>query len=716
MKRKVTLLINLSVALMIACSLTAQVKSNAGKSENDDIRNVCEKDRPGNLLVKIGQSVKSTDDYCIPSGNCNSGDGFTSFEFAEISNIESGCSPDGYGDFTSMTGSAQVGSAYTASFQSGYSNQFASMWIDYNDDEEFSEIERVITDFEIQTSNTTYSTEVTIPPFAQVGPHRLRIGACWNGASSTDPCGTFQYGEWEDYTINISGTNAQYNAVLVSIDINEVSPAGNFIPKATVGNFGLETISFPVTMTEPVTGYTSTVQVTDLEQNETIQIEFDTWNIPLGEFTIEACTELEGDEIPDNDCLSKTVSFINMNRQMVLTETATGTWCEWCPAAQNGCDDLLINWNKVAIVEHHVDDDFSNEFSSSRIQELYFIGGYPTACFDGRLANMGGGGSSTSNYLMYVPKYDSCMNITSPVIMNMEVSHEGNEYTAVITINKDGEILSENNVLHFIVTQSNIEFSWQSMTHVEHVNRLMVPDQFGTPVDFGSGSIQVVTLNFTMDPEWPLEDCEFIAAFQNMDEGQGYQSGIPGYPTKYVVYQTIKQGAIDLNVGFTASADTIMPGTTVNFANLTHGGYVNTPEIYQWYFLGATPDTSTMKDPSVVYNNPGDFDVMLIVNRGWQIDTLTIEHAIHVNTGVGILQKAVQYVSIYPNPANERLTIKAEQIIENIEIYTPYGQLVQKIETDFQSVNINVSDLVPGLYQLKIQLEKGIVTESIIIQ
>lgn len=716
MKRKIILWINLSTYLLVICSLMAQMDVPADKTGKDEFVKEFTSERWVEHFQNKSTPTDSPKDYCIPSGNCNSGDGFTNFEFAGISNMGSGCSPNGYGDFTNMTGSAQVGSVYTASFQSGYNNQFASMWIDFNDDEEFSEIERVITDFLIVASSTTYSIDVTIPSFAETGYHRLRIGACWNGASSTDPCGTFQYGEWEDYTINISGTNAQYNAVLVSIDINEVSPVGIFIPKATVGNFGSEIINFPVTMTEAITGYTSTVQVTDLGPNETIQVEFDTWNIPLGEYTIEACTELDGDEIPADDCLSIAVSIINMNRQMVLTETATGTWCEWCPAAQNGCDDLLMNWNKVAVVEHHVDDDFSNEFSSSRIQELYFIGGYPTACFDGRLANMGGGGSSTSNYLMYVPKYDSCMNITSPVVMSMEVSHEGNEYTAVITINKDGEILSENNVLHFIVTQSNIEFSWQSMTHVEHVNRLMVPDQFGTPVDFGSGSIQVVTLNFTMDPEWPLEDCEFIAACQNMDEGQGYQSGIPGYPTKYVVYQTIKQGAIDLNVGFTASADTIMPGTTVNFTNLTHGGYVNTPEIYQWYFLGATPDTSTMKDPSVVYNNPGDFDVMLIVNRGWQIDTLTIEHAIHVDTGVGILQKAVQYVSIYPNPANERLTIKAEQIIENIEIYTPYGQLVQKIETDFQSVNINVSDLVPGLYQLKIQLEKGIVSESIIIQ
>lgn len=692
MKRKHLDLQLLSVALLVMISLTAQVWPH--------------------------RIVDSPNDYCIPSANCNSGDGFVDFEFAGISNIGSGCSPDGYGDFTSITGSAEIGQTYTASFKTGYGGQKASLWIDINDDEIFADFERLITDFDLPGSNTTFSIDVVIPVSASIGIHRLRIGACWNAPSSTDPCANLQYGEWEDYTIEITGTPASYNASVVSIDMSVYNPFGEIIPKATVGNFSIEAVSFPVTLTETTTGYSSTIQVSDLGAGEMLQVEFDSWNVPVGTYTIEACTELVGDELPQDDCLEKSVNFIIMNRQMVLLEVATGTWCQWCPAAQNGCDDLLMNWKNVAVVEHHNlnDDPFMNEFSTYRVETMYYIWAYPFATFDGRVAEPGGGGPTGTEYGYYLQKYDTCMSITAPVTMSMDITHSGNEYTAVITINKDGDILSANNVVHFLVTQSNIEYSWQGMTTVEHVNRLMVPDHFGTPVDFGTGSVQVVTLNFTMDPEWALEDCEFVACLQNMDPDQGYQSGIPGYPTKYIVYQTIKQGAIDLNVDFTSSADTIVPGTTVNFTNLTHGGYVNTPENYQWYFPGATPDVSILKDPTVVYNSSGDYDVTLIVNRGWQIDTLTIDNAIHVESGVGISQNIIFDVSIYPNPASDRLSIKTDHLIENVEIYTAYGQLVHRLETKNRNVNLNVSGLDPGLYLIKLQMEHGIATKSIVIK
>jgi hypothetical protein len=718
MKRKITALINLCIALVIASGLTAQVKGPGDKPEIGEIQKVCMTDKSGNLQVKAGQTVDSPDEYCIPTGNCNSGDGFDDFEFAGISNINSNCSPGGYGDFTSMSGSAELGLTYTASFKTAYGGQKASMWIDFNDDEIFSEFERLITDFDLPGSNTTFTTDVTIPASANIGIHRLRIGACWNAPSSPDPCATFQYGEWEDYTIEITGTPANYNAAVVSIDINAVCPFGEIIPKATVANFSVEQVSFPVTMTEPSTGYSSTVQITNLGVGEMLQVEFDSWNFPIGVYDIEVCTALEGDEIPQDDCLQKTVSFINMNRQMVLAEVATGTWCQWCPAAQNGCDDLLLNWKNVAVVEHHNlnADPFMNEYSTFRVETMYYMNAYPFATFDGRVAEPGGGSSTGTEYGYYLPKFDTCMSITATVKMSMDVTHSGNEYNAIITIQKEGDISSVNNAVHFFVTQSNIEYSWEGMTSVEHVNRLMVPDQYGTAVDFSSGSVQVVTLNFSMDPEWPLEDCEFVACLQNMDPDQGYQSGIPGYPTQYTVYQTIKQGAIDLNVDFTASANTIVPGTTVNFTNLTHGGYVNTPEIYQWYFPGATPETSTLKDPSVIYENSGNYNVTLVVNRGWQIDTLTIENAIHVESGIGIAEKSIHSVNIYPNPASERVSIKSDQPIRKIEIYSQYGQMVRWFETNFQHVNLNISGLTPGLYLIKVQMENGIDTQTIIIK
>lgn len=270
--------------------------------------------------------IDGTDDYCIPGGNCTLGDGFEDFIFAGIENLGSGCSSSGYGDFTSMQGTAEIGSSYTAGFSTGYSDQYVSMWVDFDDDEVFSDWERILTDFNLASTGVIIETNVLIPGNASPGVHRLRIGANWADISSPDPCVTFQYGEWEDYMIEITGSPINYNAMLSTIDMASIMIAGDIIPMATVVNGGIETISFPVTMTEPTTGYSSTVEVVDLPMGGSLQVEFDTWTTEIGSYDIEICTDLTGDEIPDDDCLSKTIAFSDQPRQKVVAEFFTGTW------------------------------------------------------------------------------------------------------------------------------------------------------------------------------------------------------------------------------------------------------------------------------------------------------------------------------------------------------------------------------------------------------
>lgn len=254
--------------------------------------------------------VYPSDSYCIPSANCSFGDGFTDFAWAGIENFESGCSDNGYGVFTDLEAEVEIGQTYTATFATGYGNQMVSMWIDFNLDYEFSDIERVLTDFNLAEAGVLYNVDIVIPGNGLPGNTTMRIGANWIDISSPNPCATFTYGEWEDYSIEVTGDPIDLNAGTVSIDINPLMPAGDITPYATVKNFGVETISFPVTMTVEGTSYSSTIQVTDLALGEEFQVEFDTWNAPTGIYTVEVCTDLTGDQIPDNDCMSAEISTI----------------------------------------------------------------------------------------------------------------------------------------------------------------------------------------------------------------------------------------------------------------------------------------------------------------------------------------------------------------------------------------------------------------------
>jgi PKD repeat protein len=154
-------------------------------------------------------------DFCYPTANCSFGDGFTGFNLENILNWDNGCSDEGYGDFSELTTELEPGESYTVMFETGYSNQDACLWIDFNNNMEFEESERLITDFNLANANQTYTTTIDIPEDVPPGEKRLRIRANWQN-SAADPCANFSYGETEDYTVIITG-----NPLVAGFDADE---------------------------------------------------------------------------------------------------------------------------------------------------------------------------------------------------------------------------------------------------------------------------------------------------------------------------------------------------------------------------------------------------------------------------------------------------------------------------------------------------------------
>ncbi len=70
------------------------------------------------------------------------------------------------------------------------------------------------------------------------------------------------------------------------------------------------------------------------------------------------------------------------------------------------------------------------------------------------------------------------------------------------------------------------------------------------------------------------------------------------------------------------SADSLSgcPGLTVQFSDST----LNSPTSWQWSFPGGTPDTSTLQNPVITYNNPGTYNnVRLVVTNTYGTDSVT---------------------------------------------------------------------------------------------
>lgn len=178
---------------------------------------------------------------------------------------------------------------------------------------------------------------------------------------------------------------------------------------------------------------------------------------------------------------------------------------------RSGCD--------VAIVEYHSSssDPFYNNYALYR-KNYYgsMVPGYPTAIFDGVLSVVGGSHSS-SMYPYYLPRYNQRKAINSSFTIDIAGEHIGLDYDVTITVTKVAT--STNMVLQLALTESHIPYSWQDQDSLHWVERLMVPNQYGTPLDFsGHGhDVNIIALTFTLASGWVADNCELTAFVQDND-------------------------------------------------------------------------------------------------------------------------------------------------------------------------------------------------------
>ncbi len=139
---------------------------------------------------------------CTESSNCGFGDGFTDVVLQEIENLDNGCSNTGYGDFTYMEATLEAGKTYAIHWASGYADNHADLYIDFNNDCEMYDPNELLIDDHLLSLSLDSAT-FTIPEFVTAGQKRLRLVACWQKDPECFGNNYCPYGEIEDYIVNI---------------------------------------------------------------------------------------------------------------------------------------------------------------------------------------------------------------------------------------------------------------------------------------------------------------------------------------------------------------------------------------------------------------------------------------------------------------------------------------------------------------------------------
>ncbi|GAB3586244.1 M4 family metallopeptidase [Hymenobacter daeguensis] len=144
--------------------------------------------------------------YCTSNGSSVA---YEYIDYVAVGSLARTSGADGgYYNGTALTApslAAGVAQTFTVSagFVSSAYSEYVKMYIDYNKNGVFTDAGELVVNAAASTSAINRSFSFTVPTTAKNGTTRMRVVLSDN--SATTSCGTYSYGETEDYTVNITG-------------------------------------------------------------------------------------------------------------------------------------------------------------------------------------------------------------------------------------------------------------------------------------------------------------------------------------------------------------------------------------------------------------------------------------------------------------------------------------------------------------------------------
>ncbi len=167
----------------------------------------------------------------------------------------------------------------------------------------------------------------------------------------------------------------------------------------------------------------------------------------------------------------------------------------------------------------------------------------------------------------------------------------------------------------------------------------------------------------------------------------------------YGVLHTTRQSLLHSNMcsnvlhaDFRAIPDAVLPGNATNFYYYSNG---RRPDSFFWTFEGATPASSTEKDPAQIrYDTPGAYTVTLTVKQGNEEAT---------ETKKGYLKVTTSNLQAYPNPADREITLAAPagQELMSVSVYNTLGKLLFTATATQRTFTFDTQDFANGLYLMR---------------
>jgi len=374
---------------------------------------------------------------------------FTSVEpitkvvFADIDNSSSASSNDEIEDFTHIEGEVEQGGSYVIElegFTDGPYDNYFTVWIDWNQDDVWESTNDEMYEVGFITNSTGVdgikaTATIDVPQNAVLGSTSMRIIKNYS-TSPTDPCGSYGWGQAEDYTIvvieplpceavtNVDVTNIGGTAATVSWTAVAAASDGYIVDVYEEG--ADPSVDTPVFNDTVATG-TTTVQVTGL----TPETEYDVYvtsDCVNGEATSDVVTFTTELLVCD--------AVTNVDVTNIAETTATVTWNASATATDGYIVDVYENGADPSTDTPAFTDIVAMGVTTSSVTGLT-----PDTDYDVYVtSDCGNGDTATSVLVSFTTEAVECDVVTDVEVSDIKVDEATISWTPSVTAT-DGYIV-----------------------------------------------------------------------------------------------------------------------------------------------------------------------------------------------------------------------------------------------------------------------------------
>jgi hypothetical protein len=206
-------------------------------------------------------------------------------------NNTSACSVGGYGNYLSISTNLIKGNQYSITVTpdllsqtgSAFTDDEIAVWIDYNNDSDFSDVGEQVGYVLVGTGWSNVFT-FTVPTSAVSSAVRMRVRISYSTDGAIVPCGQSTYGEVEDYTVNITTSGAS----LLENDLSAITIYPN--PSSDILNIDLSSASEEVKSISIVDITGKLIQTIDVLENANISLNVSSFASGLYHVKISSAT------------------------------------------------------------------------------------------------------------------------------------------------------------------------------------------------------------------------------------------------------------------------------------------------------------------------------------------------------------------------------------------------------------------------------------------